>query len=64
MIHPALTILHEQAQQRVDEMEKDGTATAYPADYATAKDRADFYASAAMDFGTMRLRAADGSVIS
>ena len=36
MILRELVILDEEAQRDVDEMERDGTATAYPEDYRQA----------------------------
>lgn len=47
MILRELTALHEEWQSMVDGMERDGVAEAYPHDYQKAKQRAEFYLTAA-----------------
>ena len=54
MIVNELAALHEEAQVIVDAMERDGTREAYPADYANAVNRAEFYISAALNFERLK----------
>ena len=59
MILRELTALHEEAQTIVDEMERDGTATAYPQDYRKAVERAEFYIVAAMNYEALTKQMGD-----
>lgn len=50
MILRELMAMHEEWQSMADGMERDGVATAYPHDYQKAKQRAEFYLTAASNF--------------
>ncbi len=54
MILEELLKMHEESQRIADEMERDGTATAYPADYRQALRRAEFYVVSAMHYQRLK----------
>ena len=60
MILRELLVIHEEYQRDVDEMERDGTATAYPEDYRKAIERAEFYMASAMHYQRLKETFGDG----